>query len=148
MTLPNLVDGQTYSVCCQAENRIGLSQQSECFEFKAGTVPCKPTGVKTTNSYNAETVAITWDQYSAQCTGGWSINGCTVAINGYMNYDTNTFNFNNDLSGFNDITSHCAETYNTNWNQQNVQQFYYTHPNGQVLPVTNWDDVPRYYLDA
>lgn len=143
-----MTDGLTYSVCCQSQNRIGYSGVSQCLEFQAGTVPCRPTGVKTTNSYDVEHVAITWDQYTPQCTGGWPITGCTVAVRGYMYDDFEAERafasgnpFFEDNRGFQDITHHCGEViYNSG-----VQE-YYRDANGDVIPVTNWNDVPRYYL--
>lgn len=94
--------GETYTIYCQAENRIGLSQASEYIELKAGTAPCKPLDVVTTNSYDARSVVIQWDRYTPECTGGWPILGCTVSVR--------TRNqISNDFSNFYDVTSQCNE---------------------------------------
>jgi hypothetical protein len=68
----------------------------------AGTAPCKPLDVVTTNSFDARSVVIQWDQYTPECTGGWPILGCTVSVR--------TRNqVSNDFTNFYDVTSQCNE---------------------------------------
>lgn len=84
-----------------------------------------PMGVITTNSVDGANVAITWDAYTNQCTGGWPILGCTVAIR------TGSAVFTEAVGTLNlqDLTSKCFEKSTQNWNSNPV----YYDANGNVI---------------